>query len=141
MKKIILFLIPLTLIYSCSGGIENEEDENSTTSSTDTLFGDEGLDAPVQDPNQHLEYHPNGAVKIEGRFNDDGDRHGLWNSYYDNGIKWSESYYSAGNRDGHSITFFPNGAIRYVGEYKNDEKVGNWKFYDEEGNLVKEENF
>lgn len=141
MKKLILFLIPLTMIYSCSGQGENEGDDNSTTPSTDSLSDNVQLETPVEDPNQHLEYHPNGALKIEGRLNDKGERQGLWLSYYDNGIKWSESYYSAGNRDGHSITFFPNGAIRYVGEYKNDEKVGNWKFYDEEGILVKEENF
>lgn len=127
------------MIYSCSAETENDGDENPTTPSADTLS--DNVQTVETNPNQHLEYHPNGALKIEGKLNDSGRRQGLWLSYYDNGIKWSESYYSNGDRDGHSITFFPNGAIRYVGEYKNDEKVGNWKFYDEEGNLVKEENF
>jgi antitoxin component YwqK of YwqJK toxin-antitoxin module len=39
------------------------------------------------------------------------------------------------------VTFFPNGKIRYVGEYKDDEKSGNWKFYDEAGLLISEENY
>ena len=56
-------------------------------------------------------------------------------------MKWSETVYSAGNKNGPSITFYPNGKIRYVGEYTNDDKSGEWKFYDEAGNVVKTENY
>ena len=68
----------------------------------------------------HREYHPNGQLKIEGQYDMNSLRTGLWVSYYENGIKWSESYYSAGKRDGHTLSFFPNGKPRYIGEYKND---------------------
>ncbi len=73
---------------------------------------------------------------------DDADaRNGLWLSYYENGSKWSESMYVHGKKNGHSVTFFPNGKIRYIGEYKDDEKSGNWRFFDEVGLLVSEENY
>ena len=78
---------------------------------------------------------------MEGKLNANGNRDGLWISYYENGTKWSESYYDDGSREGHSLSFFPSGQTRYIGEYKNDKKIGVWKFYDEDGELFKEETF
>ena len=90
---------------------------------------------------EYLEYYPSGILKIKGFHNQALNRDGLWISYYEEGTKWSESYYLDGKRDGHSITFYPNGQIRYVGEYKKDEKIGTWTFYDEAGNLTHEEKY
>jgi antitoxin component YwqK of YwqJK toxin-antitoxin module len=92
-------------------------------------------------PGEYFEYHPNGEIKITGFHNNNLNREGLWISYYENGIKWSEAYYADGKRDGHSLTFYPNGKIRYIGEYKADTKTGEWTFYDEEGNVTKVENY
>jgi antitoxin component YwqK of YwqJK toxin-antitoxin module len=89
----------------------------------------------------YQEFYETGELKIEGDYDDNEARHGLWLSYYENGIKWSESNYSHGVRMGHSITFFPNGRVRYVGEYADDKQTGHWIFYDEEGNVVKEEDY
>ena len=89
----------------------------------------------------YQEFHETGELKIEGNFDDNEARHGLWVSYYETGIKWSESHYSHGNKEGHSITFYPSGKVRYLGEYADDNQVGHWTFYDEEGNVVKEEDY
>lgn len=87
----------------------------------------------------YQEFHETGELKIEGNFDENEERHGLWVSYYEGGIKWSESNYSHGKRLGHSITFFPNGRVRYVGEYADDKQIGHWTFYNEEGDVVNEE--
>jgi len=104
------------------------DDEKPVNSATPTPGG------------KHLEYHTGGQLKIEGQYDMDSKRTGLWKSYYENGIKWSESYYTAGKRDGHSLTFYPNGQVRYVGEYADDKQTGQWTFYDEKGAVTKEEN-
>lgn len=92
-------------------------------------------------PGEYFEYYPSGGVKIRGFHNDQLNREGLWISYYEEGTKWSESYYLNGKRDGHSLTFYPNGQIRYVGEYKDDKKTGTWTFYNETGAVTKEEKY
>lgn len=92
-------------------------------------------------PGEYFEYHESGGLKIRGFYNDNLNREGLWLSYYESGVKWSEAYYSDGKREGHNITFFPNGKMRYMGEYKDDQKTGTWTFYDESGAVVKTENY
>ena len=143
MKYFAFFSIGLVLV-ACGG---NEQDKETTE--FETTFEDVVTDAlkqpeivdTISKPGETIEYYPNGAIKMRGKLNEEGNRQGLWVSYYDNGTKWSESYYDNGIVDGHSITFFPNGKVRYIGEYKQGEKSGVWKFYDESGEFVKEENF
>jgi len=134
MYKFILFTFVI-LTISCQNN--NKQKEENTTP--------EGIDIPevieISDPSVYTEYHENGQLKIEGNFDDNGLRTGRWISYYENGLTWSESYYVAGKKDGHSVTFFPNGKVRYIGEYKNDEKIGRWTFKDEEGNVVDEKSY
>jgi len=109
--------------------IEPVSDEPTTVSSTGIKAG------------EYFEYYSSGGIKIKGFHNSKLLREGLWISYYEDGTKWSESYYRDGKREGHSLTFFPNGEIRYVGEYTNDKKTGVWSFYDETGKLLKEEKY
>lgn len=138
MIRIITLSITLLFLVSCS----NETDVTTETQEIEEIV--EPIEEPTPDPNQpgeYQEFYPSGALKIEGKNNSKGHRNGLWISYYENGIKWSESYYVDGIKNGHSLTFFPNGGIRYVGEYKNDIKIGLWKFYDEAGEIVNEEEF
>lgn len=92
-------------------------------------------------PGEFIEYYPGGGIKMKGVYNENLQREGLWISYYESGVKWSEAYYSNGLRDGHNLTFYPNGKMRYIGEYKNEKKIGTWTFYDEEGNVTKTENY
>ena len=89
----------------------------------------------------YQELYESGILKIEGNYDADGERQGVWTSYYETSVKWSESHYVHGIKNGHSIAFFPNGKVRYMGEYKADNKIGLWRFYDEAGALVTEENY
>ena len=139
------------LLFGCENGTEettpNEIISDSvsvsiapiteTTVKIDDFINTEN-DSVTVPKRDYQEFYETGELKIEGDFDDNEARHGLWLSYYENGIKWSESNYSHGVRMGHSITFFPNGRVRYVGEYADDKQSGHWIFYDEEGNIVKE---
>lgn len=90
---------------------------------------------------KYLEYHEDGSLKIKGMNNENGLRHGVWSAFYPDGTKWSESHYINGAKEGHSVTFYPNGNIRYIGEYKNDKQTGEWSFYNEEGKQTDQKKF
>jgi antitoxin component YwqK of YwqJK toxin-antitoxin module len=88
----------------------------------------------------YSEIYDSGQVKIKGTLVD-GERHGLWVSYFENGLKWSEENYYMGAKDGKAVTYYPNGMLRFRGAYVDDNKAGMWTFYDEEGKIVKEVDF
>jgi antitoxin component YwqK of YwqJK toxin-antitoxin module len=46
-----------------------------------------------------------------------------------------------GKANGHSITYYKNGKIQYKGEYEDGQRTGKWEFYDEQGELQREEEF
>lgn len=79
-------------------------------------------------------YYSNGKLRTEGEMRD-GKRHGKWVYYYDNGFKWSEGMFKYGQRDGYALLFYKNGLKRVRGEYKDNVAVGDWEFYDEDGDL------
>lgn len=139
MKKLIFILT--AFVFSCQNNADDKVEIEAKVENVKPKETNQTSVVPQITPGEYVEYHPNGAVKIKGVHNKNMQREGLWTSYYENGIKWSESYYSNGKRDGHSLTFFPNGGVRYLGEYKDDIKIGTWTFYDETGKVVKEEKY
>ena len=64
-------------------------------------------------------------------------RDGHWIYYYQNGNIWSEGFFKEGKSDGKRITHYETGKIFYEGYYNKDRRVGIWKFYDENGSLLK----
>jgi len=85
---------------------------------------------------KHIEYHPNRSIYIEGDYKN-GKREGEWKSWYENGNLWSIGTFKAGVQVGKTMTYYENGNLRYTGNYDGNEKrVGAWKFYDEDGNLL-----
>ena len=58
-----------------------------------------------------------------------------------NGNLWSEGFFKNGMAEGRRTTYFENGKVRYDGMYKEDQKIGKWRFYDEKGKLLAEENY
>lgn len=87
-----------------------------------------------------VENYSNGAVKIKG-YLVKGLRQGFWESFYENGVKWSESNYLFGVREGAYKIFYPNGRIKIHGAYKKEKKSGIWYFYNKEGKFEKEIDF
>lgn len=123
------------------GFISCESEEKTEEPKTITNLDSEE-DLIEQMPNMYREYFPGKKqVKITGPLDNEGKRHGTWESFFENGQKNSATYYVHGVREGHSIVYYPNGAIFYYGEYKNDEKVGLWKTFNENGELASEDSF
>ncbi len=125
--KFIPILIAAMLLFGC--GAEAKEDTST-----------QGVVEDSQERNKHTEIYDNGQIKIDG-WMQGNKREGLWVSYYENGVRWSEDEFREGMKDGKSVTYFPNGLLRYRGHYIEDKKAGTWQFYDETGKLVKEEDF
>ena len=150
-----IFTLLIFLLFSCASGDEHNDVELSSQSSEESsdqhqheAIQEEGNQTnpssnpqPTASKADYQEYYESGKLKIEGNYDANNQRHGLWVSYYENGQKWSESVYKNGLKNGHSITFFPNGNVRYVGDYKEDKKTGTWTFYNETGEVSSEETY
>ena len=65
-----------------------------------------------------------------------GQRHGVWNSYYDSGMPWSQVSYDAGTEHGTYRTYHPNGEPAIEGAYDQGTRIGTWSFYSSEGELI-----
>lgn len=145
MKFVPLIFSSTILFAACSGNEHPDLESNSVTSDTTEPPASEQTLTPLNSeeivPGEYYEYHQSGGIKIKGFHNQELKREGLWISYYEDGTKWSECYYTDGKREGHSLTFYPNGKIRYVGEYKADKQTGKWTFYDEDGNVTEEKSY
>lgn len=89
---------------------------------------------------KHIEFHPNGKIKIKGDIVKDL-KQGKWEAFYENGVKWSESNYLFGKRNGTYKVFYPNGKLKIHGAYENEVKTGVWFFYTENGQFEKEIDF
>ena len=137
MKHLILtFILCCTAMFSC----ESVEDPQPTTETV--LDSNKEEDLIEQMPNMYREYYPGKKqIKMTGPLDNEGRRHGAWESFFENGKKNSATYYLNGLKDGHSIVYHPNGAVFYFGEYKNDKKVGVWKTFHENGELASEDEF
>ena len=146
MKYIICTLTLITLFTSC----KNDQSEKETGIKVSTKHIEKVIEVKqpeivTQDDSElsgeFIEKYPNGNIKTEGWNNNDGKRDKTWYSYFDNGIKWSESNYKNGLKEGKSIVYYPNGKERYSGTYTADKKSGHWVFYNETGEIQKEENY
>ena len=91
----------------------------------------------VRKNGQFIEYYPgHKQIKMQGREDADGNREGIWKLFSPEGVELSITVYTKGKKDGHIVVRYPNGMPNYVGEYVMDERVGEWKFYAETGELL-----
>lgn len=99
---------------------------------------------PVQDQKitngEFIDLHDNGQIKTQGNLVD-GKRDGLWQTFFHDGIKQSESTYKHGVLNGKTASYYYDGKTRYVGFYEKDLKSGTWYFYTEDGTFEKEVNY
>ena len=103
-------------------------------------------------------YYSSGRKKLSGDYSN-GYRHGAFTEWYENGQKKSvinysydivdgkmTVYYDTGavfyegnmnDKDGSVKGYDQNGTLRFEGKLEKGKKVGNWKYYDEMGNLIR----
>lgn len=135
MKALSILIFLLLLISSCS---EEEKSavkkEQSSTTDPKELVQIEG--------DKYTEYYPDGKnIKFEGHQDENKQRHGKWVYYSEDGRELSMTMYDHGKKHGHSIVKYPNGTINYYGEYRDDKMVGEWKTFDQNGNLIETKDF
>ncbi len=92
--------------------------------------------------NSFQEWYPGKKqLKFAGEQDEYKRRHGVWSYYAEDGKELSMTSYSHGLRNGFTIVKYPNGALHYKGEYRQDKTVGVWTTYDENGSVVSEQDF
>ena len=78
-------------------------------------------------------YHVNDH-KEEGEYIE-GEKHGKWKFTYDNGRKNFEGEYLGGIPVGKHVWYYGNGLKKLEGKYQDGEKQGDWKQYNELGEV------
>lgn len=144
MKSSIFTILLVGVLFACSSKNEesnSKEQNNPEVEAEQQEESKAGKQDGIQNDGAYREFYDNGSVKIEGFLDQKGEKNGLWKGYSPDGRIQSEIFYLNGMKNGHGVVFFPNGKPRYIGEYKNDKKVGKWRFYDEKGEVIKEEEF
>jgi antitoxin component YwqK of YwqJK toxin-antitoxin module len=71
----------------------------------------------------------------------EGNREGLWESYYQGGILRTRGYYKNNIADGYWEYYFTDGRIMDKGNYKNGIIYGYWEFYNYYGSMNRIEYF
>lgn len=131
MKQLLFFTL---IIFLCSCSEHNAEKEIKEIKTPEVLTEvKNGI---------YTEYYPGKKqVKIRGYQDSNKVRNGKWTYHSIEGKELSITYFENGLREGHTIVKRPNGVLNYVGEYRNDQMVGVWKFYDEKGNVKREKDY
>jgi antitoxin component YwqK of YwqJK toxin-antitoxin module len=128
-------LVILSAIFLAACSSDTEGAENKAKKAQEKVL------VEVKD-GRYTEWYPGKKqIKFQGGQDDNKKRHGIWTFYAENGTELSVTMYNHGLREGHTIVKYPNGAIHYRGEYMNDETVGLWTTYDEQGNVLSEKDF
>lgn len=87
-------------------------------------------------------WYENGKLKEEINYKD-GQLNGIFKSWSEDGVILGECNYQLGIQNGRcyeKYTINPKAFI-YDGRYNNGKKVGEWKEWDEEGNLINIEKY
>lgn len=88
------------------------------------------------------EYYPGKkAIKFRGPVDENKLRDGRWFFYDEEGNEQSMTEYSKGKKNGFTWVRYPNGSMRYTGEYSMDKEVGLWKFYNQDGSILEEKDY
>ncbi|HEY9113565.1 MAG TPA: hypothetical protein VIN10_02630 [Bacteroidales bacterium] len=149
MKKILLFLMVLSVFNACDSG--EGKIKKVKVSSDEMVLESYANGSPrivrffkekdgKSDFEFEKEYYEDGNLLKEGPIIDNA-KNGLWKSYYRDGTLWSEGMFVKGKRDGAIKSYYPNGKLKYEGTFKMGEKAGQWNFYKEDGTFDQMANY
>jgi len=82
-------------------------------------------------------YFPNGKTFWKGRYKN-GKVEGVVLEYYSNGEIHRNINYLNGNKHGKYHSYYSSGGIEIQGEYYQGLRIGNWKFFNFEQNMIEE---
>jgi len=133
-----LLIIPFIAIvfFACNGDsskIADNKEVQHDTLKTATLF-EKKKDTLLQN-GEYVQHYKSGVIEMLGEIKN-GKREGVWKSFYETKLPWSETTFEAGKKNGKTTTWYENGKKRYEGFYTNDKESGSWTFWDESGKIV-----
>lgn len=132
MTKYFIYACFSALLFSACGDKEEVKDLAKTEKPEDLVVIENGV---------YTEYYPGKKqVKFRGKQDENKEREGQWIFYSETGAELTVAHYSHGVKHGHVIVKYPNGAMHYIGEFRDGKEVGIWRIYDEKG-VVTEKDF
>ena len=84
---------------------------------------------------EHKEYSKEGELLIEGYYNKDKKKTGVWHEYYPNLVLAIEFNYKNGQLHGSYKSYYETGSIWCTGNYVNGKKEGVFTIYNKEGKI------
>ena len=90
---------------------------------------------------ESITYYPNTGQATEVAMFKNGKMNGYLRKFFPDGKIMTESYYKNGLPDGPFIHYHMDGKVQIEGGYVNGIQTGDWKYFDENGNQVDEEEF
>jgi antitoxin component YwqK of YwqJK toxin-antitoxin module len=89
-----------------------------------------------------INYYPETGNFLQIVFYTKGKLDGPYKKYFPDGqTLMTEGFYKDGLLEGEFITYHPDGKIQTRGQYTKEIQTGKWEYFDEEGNLLTEEQF
>jgi antitoxin component YwqK of YwqJK toxin-antitoxin module len=85
---------------------------------------------------EYKEYSKEGVLLIEGKYDEQERKTGIWNEYYNTGKLAIEFHYTNGMLNGTYKSYHENGVIWCLGNYINDKKEGKFEVYNSEGKII-----
>lgn len=83
-------------------------------------------------------FYENGTMKEEGQYVNDRMT-GKWTYYYDTGELKEEVYFENNEEHGPFVSYYKSGKLKATGTYAHGLKTGGWKYFDEDGQEMPEE--
>ena len=86
------------------------------------------------------EYYKDGKLKSISNYSN-GKLHGKKENYFENGKISTITYYNEDKLDGKKQKFYESGNLEFEGYYTKNNMSGIWKWYDQDGKIVKEKEY
>lgn len=140
MRNLLLFFTALLLFTSCDE-LDSATPKEIKTINGYKIVGYYEIDGTDSVKVGERTFYPNSEkVYLEFRIKD-GKRHGECLSFFQNGTRQSLNTYKEGMLNGDYRVWHENGELQIEGQYENNKEVGEWVFYDKDGNVKKTQKF
>ena len=84
---------------------------------------------------EHKEYSKEGVLLIDGYYDKNKRKTGVWHEYYNNSVLAIEFHYENGLMHGSYRSYYETGSIWCTGTYVNGKKEGVYTIYNKEGKI------
>lgn len=134
MRNFSLLVLMLVILVACKSKENNAPSTEKDQTEENILLPKNRQDLITIKNHEYTEYYPGKKqIKFHGFVDDNNERDGKWVFFGTSGQELSVSFYKNGKLDGHSVVRYPNGKLRYIGEYKDNKRIGEWEMYDLKG--------